>query len=73
MENSLLKDCLLKFPDLEGKVEHSQLKKIQNKYQFYMRKYQKISEEHLKYKELYENIEHNVDESHQIMEENRSI
>ena len=39
-----------KFPDLEGKTESTQLKKIQNKYQFYLRKYQKITDEFNKYK-----------------------
>ena len=46
---------------------------MHNKYQFYLRKFNKITEEFNKYKELYENIEKTIEESPQIIEENRSI
>lgn len=35
---------------------------VQGKYQYFLRKFQKITEEHQKYKELYANIEKNVEE-----------
>ena len=42
-ETMLLHECLEKFPELEGKTEQIQLQKMHSKYQFYLRKFQKIT------------------------------
>jgi hypothetical protein len=51
-----------KFPELEGKVKSTQLASIQLKYQYFLRKFHKYTEEHQKYKNMYRSIERTVDE-----------
>ena len=55
-ENELLQSCMARFSELEERVENAQLMTVQGKYQYFLRKFQKITEEHQKYKDLYENI-----------------
>lgn len=55
-ENELLQSCMARFSELEERVENAQLMTVQGKYQYFLRKFQKITEEHQKHKDLYENI-----------------
>jgi len=66
IEGELLKRCFSKFPDLEGKTEQAQLMKMQNKYQYFLRKFQKFIEEHQKYKNLYGTIDKMVEERYHV-------
>lgn len=62
IESELLNNCLERFLRLEEKVEAAQMGSVQGKYQYFLRKYQTITEEHQKYKDIYENLSKIVDE-----------
>lgn len=62
IEGEMLRNCLLRFGELEERVESAQMVSVHGKYQYFLRKYQKFTEEHQKYKEIYENISRTVEE-----------
>jgi hypothetical protein len=61
-EYEKIKSCLGRFPQLEQRVGGIQLTSIQLKYQYFLRKFQKYTDEHQKYREMFKNIPNTVEE-----------
>ena len=58
---------------MESRVKQAQATVIKQKYRYFLRKYQKLVQQHAHYKEIFEGIEGSIEESLQIQQENSSI
>lgn len=58
----MLEEVLSKFPELEEKVQATQLNSIQQKYRYFLRKYHKVLEEHELFRKRYEDIDFTIEE-----------